>query len=144
MGEVGEEPSMLPSSGEVSVRMRRQASRDTEPELAVRKLLHAQGMRYRLQWKVPGMSRRTMDIAFPGRRVAVFVDGCFWHGCPEHATSPKANSDWWRAKLARNRERDLETTEHLQSEGWLVLRFWEHESPADVTARIVSVVRGKD
>ncbi|MCP3756225.1 very short patch repair endonuclease [Streptomyces sp. TBY4] len=122
--------------------MRRQASRDTAPEMLVRRLLHASGVRYRLQVKVPGMPRRTMDIAFPGRRIAVFIDGCFWHGCPQHATSPKANSDWWRVKLERNRARDLETTAHLEDEGWLVLRFWEHELPDAVAARVVAAVRG--
>ncbi|MCC0098012.1 very short patch repair endonuclease [Streptomyces flavotricini] len=122
--------------------MSRQARRDTSPEVAVRKLLHAAGLRYRLQRKVPGMSRRTIDIAFPGVRVAVFLDGCFWHGCPQHATSPKANSEWWRVKLDRNVARDLETTAHLQAAGWLVLRFWEHEPPEDVAMRVSQVVRG--
>ncbi|MGW6944141.1 very short patch repair endonuclease [Streptomyces xanthophaeus] len=121
--------------------MSRQARRDTAPEVAVRKLLHAAGLRYRLQWKVPGMSRRTIDIAFPGARVAVFMDGCFWHGCPVHATSPRANSEWWRMKLDRNRARDMETTAHLQSAGWLVLRFWEHEPPETVARRVHQVVR---
>ncbi|MFD3697163.1 very short patch repair endonuclease [Streptomyces sp. NPDC058646] len=121
--------------------MSRQSRRDTSPEVAVRKLLHAAGLRYRLQWKVPGMSRRTIDIAFPGARIAVFMDGCFWHGCPEHATSPKANSEWWRVKLDRNRARDLETTAHLQATGWLVLRFWEHEPPVGVARRVEQVLR---
>ncbi|GFH63664.1 MULTISPECIES: very short patch repair endonuclease [Streptomyces] len=131
-----------PSSEAVSARMRRQARRDTSCELAVRRLLYAAGLRYRLHVPVPGMRRRTIDIAFPGRRVAVFLDGCFWHGCPEHATRPKANAAWWREKLDRNTARDRETTAHLTEQGWTVLRFWEHEAPEDVAARIIEVREG--
>ncbi|MGW1546790.1 very short patch repair endonuclease [Streptomyces sp. NPDC002346] len=121
--------------------MSRQASRDTAPEVAVRKLLHAAGYRYRINERVPGMSRRTIDIAFTRAKVAVMIDGCFWHGCPEHATQPKANSEWWRKKLERNIARDLETTEHLTAAGWTVLRFWEHEAPEAVAARVAEAVR---
>ncbi|MGY4970255.1 very short patch repair endonuclease [Streptomyces nigrescens] len=123
-----------------------QARRDTGPEMAVRRLLYASGHRYRLQRRVPGFSRRTIDIAFPGPKVAVFLDGCFWHGCPEHATHPKANADWWRDKLDGNIARDRETTEHLVEQGWTVLRFWEHEDPvtvADRIARTLAEARGK-
>jgi DNA mismatch endonuclease (patch repair protein) len=120
--------------------MSRQANRDTSPEIAVRRLLYAAGYRYRLHRKVPGMPRRTIDIAFPGTKVAVFLDGCFWHGCPEHATQPKANKEWWRQKLDQNISRDLETTERLSEEGWTVLRFWEHESPDTVADRVAQVV----
>ncbi|MEV7534598.1 very short patch repair endonuclease [Streptomyces hydrogenans] len=117
--------------------MSRQGSRDTAPEMAVRRLLHAAGLRYRVNVPVPGMPRRTIDIAFGGARIAVFLDGCFWHGCPEHATHPKANAEWWREKLTKNMTRDRETTAHLQSQGWTVLRFWEHESP-DAVARAIT------
>ncbi|MFF2373286.1 very short patch repair endonuclease [Streptomyces xiamenensis] len=134
------EPRPTPSSEAVSSRMSRQASRDTGPELAIRRLLHATGHRYRLHRKVPGMARRTIDIAFPGPKVAVFVDGCFWHGCPEHATQPRANKDWWRQKLDKNISRDRETNERLDAEGWTVLRFWEHEPPDVVAVRIAQVV----
>ncbi|MCC3767187.1 very short patch repair endonuclease [Streptomyces sp. UNOC14_S4] len=120
--------------------MSRQARRDTSPEMAVRRLLYRSGHRYRLQRPVPGMPRRTIDITFPGPRIAVFLDGCFWHGCPEHATSPKANADWWRQKLDRNVSRDRETTEHLINAGWTVLRFWEHEDPSAVAADIAAAV----
>jgi DNA mismatch endonuclease (patch repair protein) len=89
------------------------------------------------------MSRRTVDIVFPRAKVAVFMDGCFWHGCPQHATEPKANAHWWRAKLDRNMERDEETTEHLTAQGWTVLRFWEHETAPDVAATIAESVRRK-
>ncbi|MET7490829.1 very short patch repair endonuclease [Streptomyces sp900116325] len=132
-----------PSSPEVSARMSRQASRDTAPEVAVRRLLHAAGYRYRLNERVPGMSRRTIDIAFTRAKVAVMIDGCFWHGCPEHATQPKANAEWWRLKLDRNMARDTETTEHLAAAGWTVLRFWEHEAPSRVADRVVAVVDRK-
>ncbi|MFF3416624.1 very short patch repair endonuclease [Streptomyces sp. NPDC002698] len=118
--------------------MSRQGSRDTAPEVAVRRLLHAAGLRYRVNVPVPGMSRRTIDIAFTKARVAIFLDGCFWHGCPEHATHPKANAEWWRKKLDRNMSRDIETTEHLAASGWTVLRFWEHESAADVAHTITT------
>lgn len=89
------------------------------------------------------MSRRTIDIAFPGPRVAVFLDGCFWHSCPRHATSPKANSDWWVQKLEKNVRRDKETTERLQELGWRVLRFWEHEDPRDVAATVTGEVEAR-
>ncbi|MGW2087473.1 very short patch repair endonuclease [Streptomyces sp. NPDC001880] len=129
-----------PSSPDVSARMSLQPSRDTAPEVAVRKLLHASGYRYRLHERVPGMSRRTIDIAFTRAKVAVLIDGCFWHGCPFHATQPKANAEWWRQKLDRNMARDLETTEHLIDAGWTVLRFWEHEPPAEVAEQVAAAV----
>ncbi|RFU84641.1 very short patch repair endonuclease [Streptomyces triticagri] len=116
--------------------MSRQGSRDTAPEIAVRRLLHANGLRYRLNVPVPGLPRRTIDIAFGPTRIAVFLDGCFWHGCPEHATRPKSNAEWWRTKLDRNTARDRETTQHLEAAGWTVLRFWEHENPQTIAATI--------
>ncbi|MFF4039144.1 very short patch repair endonuclease [Streptomyces sp. NPDC001816] len=120
--------------------MSRQGSRDTAPEVAVRQLLHAAGLRYRVNVPVPGMPRRTIDIVFPKAKIAIFMDGCFWHGCPEHATQPKANAEWWRKKLDKNIARDSETTRHLEAAGWTVLRFWEHERP-DAVARAVAEAR---
>ncbi|MGW5940679.1 very short patch repair endonuclease [Streptomyces celluloflavus] len=120
--------------------MSAQARRDTGPEMAVRRLLYASGHRYRLQRRVPGFPRRTIDIAFPGLKIAVFIDGCFWHGCPQHATHPKSNADWWRDKLDGNIARDRETNEHLTEEGWTVLRFWEHEEPAAVAESVAATV----
>ncbi|MEU5582808.1 very short patch repair endonuclease [Streptomyces huasconensis] len=120
--------------------MSRQVNRDTGAERAVRQLLHASGYRYRIHYPVPGMPRRKIDIAFPGPKLAVLIDGCFWHGCPEHATSPKANAEWWRSKLDKNMTRDRETSLHLQAEGWTVLRFWEHERP-EVVAEAIARVR---
>ncbi|CQR63857.1 NaeI very short patch repair endonuclease [Streptomyces leeuwenhoekii] len=131
---------MTPSSPDVSARMSRQPSKDTRVELAVRRLLHAAGMRYNVEYPVPGMPRRRMDVAFPRLKIAVLIDGCFWHGCPRHATQPKANAEWWRNKLDRNMARDRETTEHLVAEGWTVLRFWEHEAPEDVAVRVAATV----
>ncbi|MBR8641870.1 very short patch repair endonuclease [Streptomyces tuirus] len=121
--------------------MSRQNSRDTAPEVAVRRLLHASGLRYRVNVPVPGLPRRTIDIVFPKAKIAVFLDGCFWHGCPQHATHPKANAEWWRAKLDKNMARDRETTAHLEADGWIVLRFWEHESPEVVALSVARVKR---
>jgi len=117
--------------------------RDNDAELAVRRLLHAAGYRYRVTYPVPGRSRRTIDIAFPGRKVAVFIDGCFWHGCPEHGTRPSRNAAWWSAKLTANRARDEDTVAHLEAAGWLVMRVWEHEDAHRSAERIRSVVAGE-
>ena len=127
---------MVPSSVEVSARMSKHPRRDTRPELEVRRLLHAAGLRYRVQYPVPGWKRRTIDIAFTRRQVAVFVDGCFWHGCAEHRNVPASNSDWWREKLRQNAERDAETDAHLRRLGWQVVRLWEHDLAADGFKRV--------
>lgn len=132
--------TVRPSSPGVSARMSRQASRDTKPEVAVRKLLHAAGYRFRVNARVPDMPRRTIDIAFTRAKVAVMIDGCFWHGCPVHATQPKSNAQWWRDKLDRNMARDRETTEHLAAAGWTVLRFWEHETPEGAAELVAAAV----
>lgn len=132
--------SMTPSSPSISARMSRQASKDTAVELAVRRLLHAAGLRYRVEYPVPGLPRRRIDVAFPRAKVAVLIDGCFWHGCPQHATHPKANAEWWRTKLDRNMARDRETTEHLLAAGWTVLRFWEHTPAEEVAATVRAAV----
>lgn len=132
--------SMTPSSPGVSARMSRQTSKNTGAELAVRRLLHAAGLRYRVEYPVPGMPRRRLDVAFPRAKVAVLIDGCFWHGCPQHATQPKANAEWWRSKLDRNMARDRETTEHLLAAGWTVLRFWEHTPAEEIAATVRAAV----
>jgi DNA mismatch endonuclease (patch repair protein) len=122
-------------------RMSRQRSRDTDPERALRSLLHRMGLRFRVHRRpVPGL-RREADLVFAGARVAVFVDGCFWHCCPEHATSPRANGAWWAAKLAANVARDRDTDRRLAEAGWRVVRVWEHEEPARAAARVARVVR---
>ena len=110
--------------------------RDTAPELALRRALHAAGLRYRVAYPVPGQRRRTIDVAFTRLQLAVFVDGCFWHGCPAHGTDPRANAAWWRAKISANQARDRDTDQVLADLGWSVLRFWEHV-PASDAARIV-------
>jgi DNA mismatch endonuclease (patch repair protein) len=114
--------------------------RDNDAELAVRRLLHAAGYRYRVQYPVPGAPRRTIDIAFTRARVAIFIDGCFWHGCAEHGTSPTSNRAWWSTKLLANQQRDADTTQHLERSGWRVLRYWEHEQPEAILGSIGRVL----
>ena len=121
--------------------MSRQARQGTAPEMAIRRLLHAQGLRYRVAWPMPGLPRRSLDIAFTRAAVAVSVHGCFWHGCPEHGTSPQANATWWRDKIERNRERDAHTRLHLQAIGWTLVEVWEHERPDEAVERIVEALR---
>lgn len=130
--------NVLPAT---SARMSRQATRDTEPELLLRRELHRLGLRYRVDHALPGMPRRRADILFTRAKVAVFVDGCFWHACPEHKTAPANNAAWWSAKLARNVARDRETDEHLSSLGWTVLRVWEHENVIQAATDIGRIVR---
>jgi DNA mismatch endonuclease (patch repair protein) len=117
-------------------------SRDTGPELLVRRALHARGLRFRVDLRPEPTLRTRADIVFTRRRIAVYIDGCFWHGCPVHGTSPKANADYWTPKLARNVERDRESTAALESLGWTVLRFWSHEPVDDVVERIAARVAG--
>lgn len=117
--------------------------RDTKPELAVRRAAFALGLRYRVGRKPLADHRRTADLVFPRARVAVFIDGCFWHGCPAHGSQPKANVDYWEPKLARNRERDAETDDLLRVAGWVPLRFWAHEDPASVAVQIAEVVAAR-
>lgn len=94
------------------------------------------GLRYRVQVPVPGNRRRSIDIAFTRARLAVFVDGCFWHACPEHGTAPRTNSDWWQWKLTRNVERDRDTDRLLADAGWDVIRVWEHEDARAAAGRV--------
>lgn len=122
----------------VSDEMRRMPEQSTGPEIKVRQALFKNGFRYRVKYPVPGVPRRTIDIAFPDRRVAIFVDGCFWHGCSEHRNIPRNNYEWWKAKIEGNRRRDRDTDERLRSAGWTVLRYWEH----DPVEKTVEDVRG--
>jgi DNA mismatch endonuclease (patch repair protein) len=111
--------------------------RDTPCELAVRSAVHAMGLRFRVDWPFPG-TRRRADLAFVRAKLAVFVDGCFWHGCPAHVTWPAANAAWWRAKIETNMRRDRDTDALLRARGWKVLRFWEH----DDARRAATAIRG--
>ncbi|WP_211340824.1 very short patch repair endonuclease [Xylanimonas allomyrinae] len=123
-----------------SARMARVRNRDTAAELAVRRELHRRGRRYFVQRAIlPG--RRRPDIVFPRAKVAVFVDGCFWHSCPQHATRPKTNAAWWAEKLARNVARDRQTDADLEAAGWRVVRVWEHE-PATSAADVIEAALG--
>ncbi|MBV7668943.1 very short patch repair endonuclease [Streptomyces halstedii] len=115
-------------------------SRDTAPELSVRKLLHALGLRYRVAAKPLPELRRTADIVFRPAKLAVFIDGCYWHGCPEHYVPPKTNSGYWSDKVSRNVTRDRDTDSRLRDAGWTVLRFWEHESPDNCVLTITATV----
>jgi DNA mismatch endonuclease, patch repair protein len=117
--------------------------RDTKAELAVRRLVHANGLRYRVNARPEPDLRRTADLLFTRAKVAVFIDGCYWHGCPEHFSMPAMNLDYWSTKIGRNQARDLETTTLLQARGWLVLRFWEHEPPTTVAEHIAEKVRSQ-
>lgn len=120
--------------------MAAQGTRDTAPEIALRRELHRRGLRYRVGVRpLPGL-RRTADVVFRGAQVAVFVDGCFWHQCPEHGTVPKSNRDWWSEKLRANRARDNATTSALADAGWAVIRCWEHDDPVMVADLVQQAV----
>lgn len=119
-------------------------SRDTAPELAVRSAAHRLGLRYRVDVApLPG-SRRRADMIFRRPRVAVYVDGCFWHGCPQHYQAPQRNADYWKAKVEGNRRRDRETDRQLTEAGWTVVRVWEHEDAIDAALRILRVAKTAD
>lgn len=121
--------------------MQRQARRDTEAELAIRREVWRRGLRYRVDVApIPGPRRRA-DLVFTKARVAVYVDGCFWHRCPIHATSPKANCEWWREKLEANVRRDRDTDRRLAEAEWSVIRIWEHEDAVAAAHRIEVAVR---
>ena len=122
-------------------RMSRQRSRDTDPERVLRSRLHRMGLRFRIHRRPVAGVRREADVVFAGARVAVFVDGCFWHRCPDHGTFPKNNGAWWEAKLAANAARDADTDRRLAEAGWQVVRVWEHEDPGEAAARVATVVR---
>lgn len=129
------------SSGAALSRMKAQRQRDTKPEIALRKALHRLGLRYRVDRRVlPGVPSRA-DVVFTRAMVAVFVDGCFWHGCPLHATWPASNAEWWRAKIKANRMRDRAIDDRLTAAGWCVVRSWAHEPSDDVAQRVAALVR---
>jgi DNA mismatch endonuclease (patch repair protein) len=121
--------------------MARTGARDTAPEMALRRELHRRGLRFRVDRPVLADRRRRVDIVFGPAKVAVFVDGCFWHGCPVHATQPRANSRYWREKIATNQRRDRDTDRQLAASGWTVIRIWEHENPVNAASRVEETVR---
>lgn len=122
--------------------MQVQRTRDTKPEMAIRRLLHASGLRYRVDRAPLRGLRRRADIVFGRAKVAVYIDGCFWHGCPQHGRPRTvANPEYWAAKIERNRKRDADTDRRLVEAGWTVVRAWEHEPPGDVAAQVEAVVR---
>jgi DNA mismatch endonuclease (patch repair protein) len=121
--------------------MQANRSRDTKPEMVLRRAVHAMGLRYRVSFRpLPGL-RRTADLVFTRAKVAVFVDGCFWHGCADHHVAAKTNARFWADKVRQNRERDADTNARLNSAGWLVLRFWEHEELSDAAETVAQFVR---
>lgn len=130
------------SAASRSETMRRVRSRDTSCELLLRSELHRRGWRYSLRKKLPG----SPDIVLVAARVAVFVDGCFWHGCPEHCRRPSSNTAYWHRKINRNMERDDRVNAELKAAGWRVVRLWEHEvrqSPARCAARVERIARSR-
>ena len=121
--------------------MQANRGRDTKPEMAVRRAAHAAGLRFRVDYRpIPELNRRA-DLVFTRAKVAVFVDGCFWHGCPTHHTIATSNAEFWAQKVTRNRERDAETDRLLGEAGWTVIRAWEHEPADDVVARVLTSLR---
>ncbi len=137
-------PGLVPSSSDASRRMAKVRQTGTDAELVLRREMYRIGLRYRIGYEVLRKPRRVADVAFPGRKIAVFVDGCFWHGCPEHATWPKRNADFWRQKIETNRRRDADTNARLQANGWTALRFWWHESPVEAAQTVARVVAKAD
>ena len=132
------------SSPGVRRRMQLQRERDTGPEIALRRELHRRGLRYRLDAPVVPGTRRRVDIVFPTARVAVFVDGCFWHGCPEHGRRTHGVNGWyWPGKIDGNRRRDADTDERLRAAGWAVIRVWEHEQPEAVAPAVAQRVKDR-
>lgn len=129
-----------PPTAETTLRMVRQRRRDTRPELALRSALHARGLRYWVDRPILEGGRRKADLVFPRRRVAVFVDGCFWHRCPIHGSRPKRNAEWWDEKLQANVNRDRDTDRELEANGWVVVRVWEHESTESATRKVLDAL----
>ncbi len=122
--------------------MRANRSTDTKPEVAIRSALHRRGLRFRKHVAIDVDGKRIRpDIVFTKSKIAVFVDGCFWHGCPIHGQTPKRNSEFWEQKLERNAARDSTQSSVLQEAGWTVIRIWEHEEPARAVNRVVQCVR---
>jgi DNA mismatch endonuclease (patch repair protein) len=135
-------PYPVPISAAVSAVMRANRSRDTGPEVRLRSLMHARGYRFRVNYTIQAAGVRVRpDLVFPRWRVAVFVDGCFWHSCTEHGNAPRVNTSYWRPKLERVMQRDRRTADALTAGGWEVLRVWEHTSPQEAADIIAKAMR---
>ena len=130
----------IPSSYAALKRMQAAKPRDTVPEKALRSELHKRGLRFRIDAKPVKELNRKADILFRSVKVAVFVDGCFWHGCPIHGTQAKANAEFWKNKIKRNQERDAETNQLLKKAGWKVIRVWEHENHEKAASKIYNII----
>ncbi len=137
--------SGVPAARDAKVRrlILAQRSRDTAPELALRRALHGLGFRYRVDLPIPGMRRRRADVTFVKWRTAVFVQGCFWHACPQHLHAPVHNGEWWREKLEGNVRRDADTDAHLVRLGWVPLRLWEHEAVDAAVGKVVGALASR-
>ncbi len=134
----------LPLDADVSIRMRANRRRDTRPERRVRSLLHARGVRFRVDHRVvAGSISVRPDVVFTRARLALFVDGCFWHACPLHGNEPQRNQAYWTPKLRRNASRDQAVTAALEDDGWLVIRAWEHEAPEEVAECVLRALRAR-
>lgn len=133
-------PSPEASTAAVRRRMQQQLRQHTSCEMTLRRLLHQRGLRYHVDARPISSYRRRADIVFRSARVAVFVDGCFWHGCPRHGSTPRTHRSWWATKIARNRARDLQTSRFLRTLGWSVVRTWEHADSERAADRIVQLV----
>ncbi len=129
----------IPSSEAALKRMQAAKPRDTAPEKALRSELHKKGLRYRVDSRPIKQLNRRADIVFRSAKVAIFVDGCFWHGCPIHGTQAKANAVFWKNKIKQNQMRDKNTNERLKKAGWKVIRVWEHENPEKVATKIYNI-----
>lgn len=121
--------------------MRGNRKRDTQPEVALRRAVHRLGLRYRVATRPLPDKHWTADLVFPSVRIAVFVDGCYWHGCPEHYAKPRTNATYWVPKIERNRARDAIVDQDLAAAGWTSVRIWEHESMIEAAARVAALVR---
>lgn len=133
-------PKPSPSSEAARARMRAAKPRDTAPEIALRSALRRKGLCFQIDERPLQSLNRRADIVFRSAKVAVFVDGCFWHGCPIHGTRAKANAEYWNWKIKQNQERDLDTNRRLEAAGWVVIRVWEHEAPEEASQKIYDIV----
>lgn len=134
----------VPLNDTIKRRMLATKRRDTKVEVRLRSLLHRRGLRFRVDLAPVAHMRSRADVVFPNVRVAVFVNGCFWHGCPAHGTWPKNNAAWWRAKIEANRDRDQRVDACLRAAGWEVIRVWEHEDLDGAAQRVESLVHDRD